>query len=216
MTTVTTKPSSKPGKSKKAVIKALLPTLVADVGLPTLAYYVLHWAGANDWTALLAGALASGVLLIVEAIRARKLEPFAGFMLCIFVAGLVAALVSGDARMMIVKDSFVTAAVGLVFGISAFTAKPLIYFAARRSSGHPAEFDAMYEATPLMRSRFKMMSGVWGVGFLAEATLRIVLAYQLPVSTMVWLSNVMMFGTIALLIMITVQWGKRMAAKKGR
>lgn len=214
MTTLTAKPAN--GKGKSAAFKALLPTLVRDVGLPTLAYYLLHWNGASDWTALLAGALVSGALLVIEAIKARKLEVFSAFMLCIFAAGLVASLASGDARMMIVKDSFVTAAVGLAFGISALTAKPLIYFAARKSHPEPAVFEAAYWAAPVMRSRFKMMSAVWGVGFLIESAIRVVLAYQLPVSTMVWLSHVLMFGTIGLLVLITAKWGKRMAAKKSR
>lgn len=215
MTTLTAKPNTG-GKGKNAALKALLPTLVRDVGLPTIAYYLLHWNGASDFTALLAGAVVSGVMLVIEAIKARKLEVFSAFMLCIFAAGLVASVISGDARMMIVKDSFVTAAVGLAFGISALTAKPLIYFAARKSHPEPAAFDAAYWAAPLMRSRFKMMSAVWGVGFLAEAAVRVVLAYQLPVSTMVWLSHVLMFGTIGLMVLITVKWGKRMSAKKGR
>lgn len=215
MTTLTAQPSTGKGNGKNA-LKAMLPTLVRDVGLPTLAYYLLHWNGASDWTALLAGVVVSGVMLIIEAIKARKLEVFSGFMLGIFAAGLVATLISGDARMMIVKDSFVTAAVGLAFGISALTRKPLIYFAARKSHPQPATFEALYANGPLMRSRFKMMSAVWGVGFLIESAVRVVLAYQLPVSTMVWLSHVLMFGTIALMLVITIKMGKRMAAKKGR
>jgi intracellular septation protein A len=213
MTTVAAGPSTAQGKkSGKNALKAVAPTLIRDVGLPTLAYYLLHWNGASDWTALLAGVLVSGAMLVIEAIKARKLEVFSAFMLGIFAAGLVASLISGDARMMIVKDSFVTAVVGLAFGISALTRKPLLYFAARKSHPEPAAFDATYANTPLIRSRFKMMSAVWGVGFLIEATVRVVLAYQLPVSTMVWLSHVLMFGTIGLMVMITVKWG----AKKGR
>jgi intracellular septation protein A len=211
MTTLTAKPSTGKGNGKNAV-KALLPTLVRDVGLPTLAYYLLHWNGASDWTALLAGAVVSGVMLVVEAIKARRLEVFSGFMLCIFAAGLLATLISGDARMMIVKDSVVTAVVGLAFGISALTRKPLIYFAARKSHPQPEAFEATYDSTPAMRGKFKLMSATWGVGFLIEAAIRVVLAYQLPVSTMVWLSHVLMFGTIGLLALITVKWG----AKKGR
>lgn len=213
MTTLTTQPAT---GSRKNAIRALAPTLVRDIGLPTLAYYLLHWNGASDWTALLAGALVSGALLVVEAVRARKLDAFSAFMLGVFTVGLLASLVSGDARMLIVKDSFVTAGVGLAFAVSAFTAKPLIYFAARKSHPDPAAFEAMYQATPAVRARFRMMSAVWGAGFLVEAALRVVLAYQLPVSTMVWLSNVLMFGTIGLLVFVTVRWGKRMAAKNDR
>lgn len=202
--------------NRKNILRSLVPSLVRDIGLPTLAYYLLHWTGASDWTALLAGAGVSALLLIVEAVRARRFEVFSAFMLCVFTAGLIASLISGDARMLIVKDSFVTAAVGLAFGLSALAAKPLMYFAARKIHSEPAEFDAMYQSMPALRRRFKMLSGMWGIGLVLEATVRVVLAYQLPVDTMVWLSNVLFFAVITLLMVITVKSAKRAAAKKGR
>jgi hypothetical protein len=48
-----------------------------------------------------------------------------------------------------------------------------------------------------------------GIGLLAEAVVRAVLAYRLPVSTMVGLSTVLTVGTIALLFVISIQVGKR-------
>src|SRR5664280_1438275 len=81
MTTLTRPTTGAQPQSGRTAFRTLVPTLVRDIGVPTAAYYLLHWNGASDWSALLAGAVLSGAMLVLEAIRARKLEVFSGFML---------------------------------------------------------------------------------------------------------------------------------------
>src|SRR5262245_15543597 len=109
MTTATAEQqASTANAGRRTTIRAILPTLVRDVGVPTLAYYLLHWNGASDWQALGAGALVSLALLAREVIKDRRLDVFAAVMVCVFGFGLVTSLISGDARMLIVKESFGT------------------------------------------------------------------------------------------------------------
>ncbi|RMI29887.1 VC0807 family protein [Nocardia stercoris] len=184
--------------------RRMLLTTARDVALPTLAYYGLHALGVGDVLALAAGTALAGVTLVVDMVRTRRVDVFAGIILAVFAFGLVTTFISGDARMMIVKDSLGTGLVGLAFLISTLTAKPLSYLAAVRtlSSTAPAQaaaFQARFDSTPAMRRTFRRVTAMWGAGMTGEAVLRIVLAYQLPVSTMVWLSQVLMvvcFGTL--------------------
>ncbi|HWE92241.1 MAG TPA: VC0807 family protein, partial [Pseudonocardiaceae bacterium] len=188
-----------------AMVRGLLPSLVRDIGAPTAAYYGLHALGVSDWGALLAGALVSGCLLVAEAIKARRLEIFSGFMLGVFTIGLLSALVSGDPRFLIVKDSFGTGLLAAAFLISAVIGKPLVYYAARRFAGErAAEMEARYAASPGMRRGVRLSSVIWGVGLLTEAIVRIPLAYSLPVSTMAGLSQVLMIGTIGTLMTVNI------------
>ena len=186
-------------------LRALLPMLARDIAVPTGAYYLLHTLGASDVTALLAGAVTSGAILLVEAVRARKLDVFSGFMLGVFVVGLVTSLVSGDPRFMVAKESFGTLLVGTAFTLSAVVGKPLIFLAARRMQADPAAFEAKFATNPAMRATMTRLSVLWGVGLLTEGVLRLVLAYQLPIATMVWLSTVLMIGTFAILIAVTMR-----------
>jgi hypothetical protein len=194
-------------------IKRLLPVLIKDIVPPVGTYYILHAAGVNDWLALLGGAVVSGALLVGEAVRSRRLDVFSGFMLGIFGVGLVAALLFDDPRLMVLKASLTSAVVGAAFLISCLAGKPLTYLAYRKAiSGDPAavaELEAKYDEIPRVRNLMRSMSMIWGVGLLAEAVARAVLAYRLPVSTMVGLSTVLTIGTIALLLVITVQVAKR-------
>jgi hypothetical protein len=47
-----------------------------------------------------------------------------------------------------------------------------------------------------------LFSAIWGISALADCVARLVGAYTLPVTTMVWLSTVMTMGSIGLGIMV--------------
>ncbi|SMD19016.1 VC0807 family protein [Kibdelosporangium aridum] len=187
-------------------IKTLVPILLKDILPPVAIYYVLNAAGANDWIALLGGTVVSAGLLVTDAVRSRRLDPFSGFMLTIFGLGLIAAVAFNDPKFVILKASLMTGIIGAAFLISCVVGKPLTYLAYRRAVGG----NIGQEHDGLMR----LLSVVWGTGLLAEAIVRAVLAYQLAVSTMVGLSTVLSIGTIALLLLITVQVAKRARAKR--
>jgi hypothetical protein len=51
----------------------------------------------------------------VVAIRQRRLDPFALFLLALFTAGLALGFVTGDARFILAKDAAMSCTAGLVF-----------------------------------------------------------------------------------------------------
>ncbi|MBO0839303.1 MAG: hypothetical protein J2O49_00560 [Sciscionella sp.] len=209
--------STRSNANRMAGMRAMMPSLLRSVALPAGAYYALHAFGASDVTALLAGTAVSGVVLVSETVKARRFDPFSAFMLGVFAIGLITMLFTGDARFLIIKDSFGTLAVGAAFLGSTVIGKPLTYLAARKAmaGGDPSaevEFEEKYRTLPGFRRTMKRISAIWGVGMLAEGSVRIALAYLLPISTMVWLSTVLMVGTIGGLILIT----KRVAVRAQR
>ncbi|MCE7012153.1 hypothetical protein LWC34_56495 [Kibdelosporangium philippinense] len=189
-----------------AAVKTLIPVLAKDILPPVAIYYVLHAAGANDWVALLGGTLVSGALLGADAVRSRRLDVFSAFMLSIFALGLIAAVAFNDPKFVILKASLVTGTIGAAFLVSTVVGKPLAYLAYHRATG--GDLDKKHERV------MRLVSAVWGVGLLLEATVRAVLAYQLPVSTMVGVSTGLSIGTIALLLLITIQVAKRARARR--
>lgn len=60
--------------------------------------------------------------------RRRRLDPFAALSLSLtaIVAGLVTALVFGDGRVLLVKESLITGTLGVVFLGSLATSRPLV------------------------------------------------------------------------------------------
>ncbi|WP_040816065.1 VC0807 family protein [Nocardia concava] len=209
-TTVVNAPQG--AETRPNLVRMLAPT-ARDIGVPLAAYYALHWAGYSDFAALLAGAVFSGVMVLIEVVRARRIDFMSALILGGFVFGIVSSMISGDARMMIVRDSFTTAVIGAAFAGSALIGKPLTYLAARKAfAGSPqklAEMQYKYDTIPAIRRTHNRIAGMWGVGLLGEAAVRIVLAYQLPIHTMAWLSSVLMIGITAVLMVITIRTIKR-------
>ncbi|WP_067824163.1 VC0807 family protein [Nocardia inohanensis] len=208
-TTVTTAPNT-PARPE---LRKMLAPIARDILVPMAAYYALHAAGCSDFVALLAGAVASGVIVAAGVVRARKLDLFAAIVLGGFAIGLIGSMISGDARMMIVRDSFGTAAVGAAFLIATLLGKPLTYQAVRKAlagTARAAEIEQAYRTNAVVRRVHTRLSALWGAGLLAESATRIVLAYQLPVSTMAWLSSVLMAGTVTVLTVITIRTVKAM------
>ncbi|MDD7939264.1 hypothetical protein PHK61_12645 [Actinomycetospora lutea] len=187
--------------------------LLGDVGLPLVGYYGLHALGASDWVALLVATLAAGVRLVWVAVRARQVTWFAAVMLAVFGLGLVLAFVGGDPRFLLVKDSFGTALVGLVFLASLAAGKPLTLSAFQTWQPRGAqEMEEFYRTLPPIRTMFRRSAVVWGVGLLLEASLRIPLIYLLPIEVMVGLSTAMMVTTIVGLSIWNAWYGRRAGA----
>lgn len=181
--------------------RALARGVAWDVGLPLATYYVLHAAGVGEWRALLAATLVAAARIGLAALRERALNPFALVMLVAFGVSLAVAFATGDARLLLVKDSVVTAALGALFLVLAWFGHPLTLAAAQRLRPDKAdELAARYRADPAARRRHLTASAVWGVGLLAEASVRVPLIYLLPIQVMVAVSAaLMMVALLALL-----------------
>ncbi len=200
-----------PGMDRKALGRQLL----RDAGLPMATYYGLHAAGASNLVALSGGTVLSGVFVVAEIVRKRRIDPFASVILASFVLGLGLTFASGDARFAVAKDSFTTALIGAAFLLSTAIGKPLIYVSAQRgmSADAAAAFRQRYRTSPQMRRVITTLSIIWGAGLCAEAALRVVLVYHLPIPTMVWLSTVMTAVTFGVLIAITMAVVRRARAR---
>lgn len=192
----------------------MLTALLWDVGIPLVGYYALHLLGASDWVALLVATLAAGLRLVWVAVRRREVTWFAAVMLAVFGLGLALAFVGGDPRFLLVKDSFGTALVGLVFLASLLFGKPLTLSAFQTwQPRQAAEMEEFYRTIPPVRHTFRLSAGVWGVGLLLEAIVRIPLIYLLPIDVMVGVSTGMMVTVIVVLSIWNGWYGARTGPK---
>jgi hypothetical protein len=186
-----------------------------DVGLSLVAYYGLRAVGASPYVALLGGTVTAGLRIVYVWLRTRRFDGFAAFMLAEFGVGLGFALLTGDARFLVAKESFSTAVAGLVFLATCGYGRPMVWHAAARFQ--PAErerFDRLWLGSPEFRRLFRTLTAVWGVGMLVEAAARVVVAYTLPVDTAAGLSQVLRFAAMALLVLWTFATVRRRHAAR--
>ena len=201
--------------SHRTGLAAMLRSMAWDLGLPLVTYYGLHAAGADDTTALLAGTAGAAVRVGWVAVRSRMLSPFSMVMGAVFGVGLLFTLLTGDPRFMLVKHSAMAAVVGVAFLVTAFGGHRPLTLAAQQSF-QPAkarELADEYAADPHVRHGHRVASTVWGAGLLAEAVVRVVLVYLLPVDVMVGVSTGLTVVTFGVLIAWTA---RRMAGAASR
>jgi len=181
-----------------------------DIGLSLAAYYGLRALGASPYVALLGGTLTAGLRILYVWLRTRRFDGFAAFMLAEFGVGLGFALLSGDARFLVAKESFSTAVAGLIFLATCGFGRPMIWHAAARFQPHArAELGRLWRESPGFRRRFRMLTIGWGAGMLAEAVARVVVAYTLPVDAAAGMSQLLRFGAMGLLVLWTLAVVKR-------
>lgn len=183
-----------------------------DVAVPT-GPCVLHLLGANDFAALTAGGVASGLLAVAGIIRngadrrGRRVRPGA-------VLPGVAHHAADRRRALLAKESFGTGTAGLVLLATTPMHRPLTFYTGRRFvCGGDREreqwWERMHETRPTFRRVIRNVGFLWGFSKLAEAVVRVALAYTLPVPTVVALSNVLQIAVLAALIAVSPLYGRR-------
>jgi hypothetical protein len=195
--------------------RLMLRGLAWDVGLPVVGYYALHLAGVSDFVALLVATGLAGVRIVWVAVRERALNPFATVMLVVFGIGLVLALVSGDPRFLLLKNSIVTGAIGLVFVGTTLWGTPLTLAASQSfQPARKAELRHEYETDPHVRHGHRLSSTVWGVGLILEALVRVPLVFLLPIDVMVGLGEAMTIAVIGGLLAWNISYVRRATARR--
>jgi hypothetical protein len=181
-----------------------------DIGLSLVAYYGLRAMGASPYVALLGGTVTAGLRIGYVWLRDRRLDGFAAFMLAEFGVGLGFALLTGDARFLVAKESFSTAVAGLIFLATCWVGRPMVWHAAARfqPAARP-ELDRLWRTEPGFRRGFQVLTMGWGAGLLAEAAARVVVAYTLPVDIAAGLSQLLRFGVLAALVAWTLVAARR-------
>lgn len=195
------------------MLRATVGTLFLDAGLSVLAYAGFRLAGATPFVALLAGAVVALARAGWVLLRRRQLDPFALFMVGVYVVGLVTSFLTGSPRFLLVKESFGTAAAGLAFVLTCLRGKPLAYHAAARvaapTRADREDWEEAWRTEPTFRRRFVTMSLVMGGAMLVEAAARIPLVFLLPVDLMAVLSPVLSPLVITATAVWAVRYGSR-------
>jgi hypothetical protein len=214
ITAISPKPSKHAAPSTSGA--GQLRGLLLDVGLPVGTYYGLHALGVGDSTALLAATLAAGARLVVTAVRARRVSAFAALMLAVYAVGLAASFVTGDPRVMLLKDSVGTGVVGVGFLVSLFVGRPLVLAALEATSpAKAADARRAYAENPGARRTIRGVTAMWGVGLLAEAVVRVPIVLALPVSVAVAVSQLMTLVVIAVLALVGGLWVRAARRRAG-
>jgi hypothetical protein len=183
-------------------LAAALRPLLIDIGIPLGTYYLLRDAfGVSLWLSLALSSIGPAVRAIAGLVAERTVNVLAALMLAVNLAGIAVSFLTGDPRAMIAKDSIVSSVIAFAVLGSVTLRRPLMSAGLKpfMTKGEPrraAAWDRLSAASPRFRRLELLFSTIWGLVLLAECAARLVGAYTLPVTTMVWLSTVMALGAI--------------------
>jgi len=202
-------PSAAPSARQKAASarRHLARQLFFELAAPLGGYYGLRAAGVGAGAALVVGGALIAPWIVLGVIRNRRLDIMAAFTLSMLLVGALMSAVTGDPRLLLVRDSWVGALLGLWILGTLPTQRPFIMLTSRAvivakvgEAGADA-WAARWADDRAFRRHVRVLTAVWGVVFLGDALVRVVLAYSLPldavpgVSTVQWL--VVLAGLLA-------------------
>ncbi len=213
------KPTARAGLELTARIRSVARIVIIDVAAPLIAYSVLRSTGMSTVMALVLSGAFPAVGVAVAVIRHRRLEVVGALVLAGILAGTLLGLISHSARLVLMEGSVPTAIFGVGCLGSLWMGRPLMYgFAVEFIGPDTAKGREMislwrYEG---FRRIFRMITAVWGVGFLLEAGLRVAIVYSTSTGTALSLSKVMPYVWVGIFVAWTVTYGRRQRKKGGR
>lgn len=186
-----------------------LKPLVLDAAVPTASYYLLSKGfGMGTLAALAWSSVVPAGRTLWSVVGERRVNGLAALILAANVVGLLLSLVAGDPRLMLAKDSGITATIGIAVLLSVAAGRPLMTAGLKPwvTKGNPAR-TAVWERLIGEGGRFarleRTFSVLWGVALFGEAVVRAVGAYTLPIDTMVWLGGAIAAVTITATVLVS-------------
>lgn len=196
-----------PRQALNGLASALKP-LAVDIGTPIASYYLLTDVfGVPLVTALAASSILPILRTVSGVVKDRRINVLAALMLTVNLGGIALNFVTGDARVMIAKDSGISSITGLVMLLSVLRGRPVMTAALEPylTKGHPGRSAAWHRLcaeSAVFRRHLARYTLIWAIALLTECVARIVGAFTLPITTMVWLSTVLVIASIAFAIVV--------------
>jgi hypothetical protein len=200
-------------------IRTLAPSILGGAVIPLAVYYLVRRHVHTDAEALIIAGLFPATWVIVQFARQRRVDAIGAVVLIGFAIGVTTStLLGGNAYVLKARDSAFTAVLGVVCLVSLVAAKrPAIFYIGRfLSAGNDPERTAAYDElheVPGGQHTFRVLTLVWGIGLLTEASTRLVLAAFLPTGVFLAVSPVISAVCVGSMFLFTVRYSNRARAE---
>lgn len=196
-------------------IREHLPSLIFGAALPIGVYFLVRRHVSSDAEGLIVAGCFSVAWIVIQFVRQRRVDVVGVIVLVGFAVGVGSStLLGGNAYMLKVRDGFFTALFGVACIVTIFTHdRPALFYVSRYlSAGNdPAKlsaFDRLHDV-PIGRHTFRVLSVLWGIGLVVEASARLTLADVLPTGTFLAVSPFITASVIGGLFAFTAVYSKR-------
>ncbi|MBV9230522.1 MAG: hypothetical protein JOZ18_14530, partial [Chloroflexi bacterium] len=154
---------------------------------------------------------------VVSIVRSRQLDIFGVMVLLGIAVSIVGVLLGGGPQLLLIRESFVTGAIGLALLVSLALPKPLgYYFAQQLLTGNDPQKRAGFAAFwqyPYFRRGILGGTIFWSVLLLVEFALRVVLVFTLPIIVVLAVSPIVFNALILGGITVSAIWGRNLIGR---
>jgi hypothetical protein len=167
--------------------------VIFDLAGPLAVYSVARSAGASAVLALVFSGVPPAVGIAIGALAERRLDVLGLVVLAGIAVGTVLGLTSRSARLFLIEGSVPTTVFALACLLSVRTTRPLIFRLALDLIGPDTPKGREVTGAwsyPGFRRAFRIITAAWGVGYLLEAAIRVVLVETAPTGTAFLFSKV--------------------------
>jgi hypothetical protein len=196
--------------AKGGRFRSIAMIVIFDVAAPLVAYNLLRSAGMTAVTALLLSGVFPALNVTIGVIRHRRLDVVGALVLAGIAVGTVLGLVTHDVRLLLVEGSVPTVVFGVACLGSLWARRPLMFSMALEFTGPDTaqgrEMTRLWQYEGYRRV-FRIITAVWGTGFLLEAALRVVVVYHVSAGAALAISKVTPFLFLGVLSAWTVAYG---------
>ncbi len=211
-------PAARARPETAARLRSIAKIVIIDVAAPLIAYSLLRSAGLSTVTALVLSGVFPALGVAIGVIQHRRLDVIGALVLAGILAGTVLGLISHSARLVLMEGSVPTVIFGVACLGSLWTRRPLMYgFAVEFIGPDTAKGREMISLWQYQGFRriFRIITAVWGAGFLLEAALRVAIVYNTPPGTALSISKVMPYIWVGIFMAWTFAYGRHQG-KKGQ
>jgi intracellular septation protein A len=181
----------------------LFQHLFLEIALPLILYFTLK-GPLGELYATIISSIPNLLSTVWTIVIKRRFEPLPMILIFTFFIGLGLSLGYNDSRLKQIQGPIVTLGIGITFLTTLSLSKPFIYYLSRpwitkNDLEKIKEFDLKWQNLEF-RNTMKLVSIVWGTGFIIQAIVNLILVYTVNLDLEMILGNVLSFGTIGLLI----------------
>ena len=206
------------GGATRPIVVALAWDIALNATIPVACYVLAkRFYSATELTALIIATVFPLIKSGVDFTRRRELDPVAVLVLLGLATSILAIFLGGDARVLLIRESFFTGAFGIACLVSLRFPRPIMFYFGRYfmagQDPHKREiFDAQW-ANPVARRAHRLITLVWGLVYVGEFTVRVVLVYRASAAVVLVIAPFLLGVTTIVTVIWTFWFADRVRAR---
>lgn len=170
-----------------------------------LFYYLKNYQDLSDYLALLWATVIPGLAVVVGLVRQKKLDPVALVTLVVLGLSIALAAATDDARLLQLRESYLSAGLGALMLISAAVGRPFLAWLTPRLAPPESQQRLLH---PMMQKLLGRFTWIWGGLFTAELALKWWMVDNLSIATVLALGPVVFVALLAVGLALSL-WAAR-------